>query len=135
MFGNTYPTTDNYDKWIGGVEKMSEKHPEVALLYKFEGGLNISKWKPSNMDKHETFNVGPMKFESKSDDVADRIVNRQEEIFKQLVSENIKMLESIDTKDELDRMMNMYQGISKKQAELELFEELINDGSIVMVIN
>jgi hypothetical protein len=133
MFGNEYPITDVVDQWITGVEKMSEENKDVALLYKFDGGLQINPWRPTNMEKFGQFKFSGYKFESKDNEVQDRIVTRQQELFKELVNENMDLLESIDNKDLLEDSMKKLQTASKDQAKNELVPKLLDEGLISIV--
>jgi len=54
-----------------------EKHKEVDLMYKFEGGLEINPWRPSGFEKFGTFSFYGDKYESKSDEAQKIIIDKQ----------------------------------------------------------
>jgi hypothetical protein len=134
MFGNTYPVTDNWDKWVTGVEKMSERSKEVSLLYKFDEGLNVNKWRASGFKKfgETSLITGAPKFVSTTDENQEKIIDRQQDIYKQMVKSAYKELDAIENRDDLEKAMNKIQSLSKKQAKAELIPEFIKEGTMVL---
>jgi hypothetical protein len=133
MFGNEYPVTSVVDEWIVGVEKMSEKHKEVDLMYKFEGGLEINPWRPSGFEKFGTFSFYGDKYESKSDEAQKIIIDKQQELFKDGVLDDYKYLNSIDNKDDLESEMKKIRKTSIEDAKYEVVDQLIKDGLVVEI--
>lgn len=137
VFGNTYKKESDYEKFMkdtfGVGKKRSEDFKDVALLYKFEQGANISKRKFTEMkpDSKEGFTVtynSPFgkvtkKYLSADKSIVDETQLIQESEFKRLVSENYKSLNSIDTKDKLEKRLKELQDKSTEYAKKEIVKK------------
>jgi len=137
VFGNTYKKESDYEKFMkdtfGVGKKRSEDFKDVALLYKFEQGANISKRKFTEMkpDSKEGFTVtynSPFgkvtkKYLSADKSIVDETQSIQEAEFKRLVSENYKSLNSLETKDKLEKKLKDLQDKSTEYAKKEIVKK------------
>lgn len=143
VFGNPYPKTNDIQSFVYGLEeKRSDQFEKtVGLLYKFEQGLDIGKWKNKDMEKNKTFKVPGetgVEFRSKSDDISNEALKIQESLFKKMVLEDYNYLSRIDDRDELNKEMRKMHAESKREAKIEIFEKYFDErnpskGKIVLV--
>lgn len=137
VFGNTYKKESDYEKFMkdtfGVGKKRSEDFKDVALLYKFEQGANISKRKFTEMkpDSKEGFTVtynSPFgkvtkKYLSADKSIVDETQSIQEAEFKRLVDDNYKSLNSLETKDKLEKRLKELQDKSTEYAKKEIVKK------------
>jgi len=117
MFGNNYPKQTKYSQWVDGYYGTYKDHPEVQLLYKFGTGVNITAFKP---DKE--YNVMGQTI-TLTDTQKEKIEETQKKVFKETVLDNLELLESLETKIELEDAMKIIKSVSVKTAKNEMFEE------------
>jgi hypothetical protein len=142
VFGNIYPKETNYSKFLKETfdigEKRSEKLKTVGLLYKFDRGLNISKRYFSEMreDSEKGFiytikiDGAPdlkLKVFSKDNSIQDEAQKIQEEYYNKLVLENYEYLNSIKTREVLEKDMKYLQEISTEYAKGKILNKYGND--------
>ena len=133
MFGNTYPVTDVVDEWITGHEKMSERHKEVALLYKFDEGLEVNPWRPDGMEKGGRFKINGIEVESTSDEVREIMMDEQQGMYKEVVLEYYDDLNALENRSDLERVMKKLQTKTRDLTKKKLAEKLLADGLIEIV--
>jgi hypothetical protein len=143
VFGNPYPKTNDINSFVYGLEeKRSEKFEKtVGLLYKFDQGLDIGKWRNNDMKNGKTFSVPGKRgkeFRSMSDDVSSEALKMQEEYFRESVIKKYNRLNSIKERDDLNKAIKKLQAESKKKAKNEILKKYFDKsnpakGKIVLV--
>jgi hypothetical protein len=143
VFGNLYPKSNDIESFVYGLqEKRSEKFDKtVGLLYKFDQGLDIGKWRNNEMKNGKTFSVPGKRgkeFRSMSDDVSSEALKIQEEYFRESVIKKYNRLNSIKERDDLNKAMKKLQTESKKKAKNEILKKYFDKsnpskGKIVLV--
>jgi hypothetical protein len=128
VFGNLYPKSNDIESFVYGLEeKRSDKFDKtVGLLYKFDQGLDIGKWRNNDMKNGKTFSVPGargVKFRSKSDAIAEEALQIQEETFRNMVIESYDRLNSLEDRDVLNDIMKKIQSDSKQKAKIEIFNK------------
>ena len=124
-FGNPYPETNDIERFITEVPKMSELFPKTAgLLFKFpERGVDVGKWRPSTM---KAWSEG-ISFKGRkwmvSEDLQDEAIEIQEKLFNDMVLDNYESINNIETVEVLENVLKKYQAFTKKQAKGQLIDK------------
>jgi len=142
VFGHPYPVENDVDRFIVGVkEKDSEKYEKtVGLLYKFDKGLDVSKWNTKDYEYGGTFKIKGSRgeFRSKDENIASEILKIQEDKFRELVESRYESLDKIEDRDILNKAVKKIQTASKNYAEGEMIKKYFDrdnpsKGKIVLV--
>ena len=124
-FGNPIPQTQDFERFITEIPKQSELYPKTAgLMYKFDTGLEISKWRATEVKGYENFNLKGVSYYS-TEDVREEATKVQEQEFNRLVTENYAKLNKMDY-EKLNKAVKKYQEKSKEYAKKQLVDKYLD---------
>ena len=128
-FGNPYPQTNDIERFVTEIPKMSELYPKTTgLLFKFEErGLNVYKWRNTEMKSYaDGFALNGRKYRVYDSSIQEEAVKIQEELFNKYVSDNYKSYSKIENIDVLERLIKFQQDRSKREAKRQMVKKYVD---------
>jgi len=138
VFGNPYKVESDYSRFMkemfgAGTKRSEENKQTVGLLYKFDKGANISKrlFNEMRSTAPKGFTVSgkgffgryTKKYQSNDDQIAVEAQDIQETKFRELVLGSYDYLNSLETKEELEKQLKELQTESVDYVKREIIKK------------